>query len=390
MEFVKKLVKNNMRQYTMLIALILISLLFQYLTGGVLLVPMNLTNLVLQNAYVLIIAMGMMMCLIAGGNIDLSVGSVAAFVGAIAGTLIINNHVNVAVAIAIAITVGLLIGIWQGFWIAYLRLPGFIVTLAGTLLFRGLTLWMLNGQTLAPFPDSFVQISNGFIPDFFGKGATNITAIAAGIIISVLYIFLTIRKRKSSIKNKVNVLPFAFFIAQIVVIVAVIMIAAYCLAAYKGLPIIFILIGVLAVVYTFIISKTVPGRYLYAFGGNEKAAKLSGINTNKVLFLVYVNVAVLASVAGIAFASRLNAASPQTGNGFDMDSIAACFIGGASMYGGVGTISGAIIGALFMGVLNNGMSILGVGTDVQQIVKGMVLLFAVAFDLFSKSRSKAA
>jgi putative multiple sugar transport system permease protein len=391
METLKKLIKNNMRQYTMLIFLILIMIIFQVATSGVLLLPMNVTNLVLQNAYVFILAIGMMLLLINGGNIDLAVGSVVAFIGAITGIMIISMHWPVWVAIVISLLIGVLIGIWQGFWIAYIRIPGFIVTLAGMLIFRGMTNAILKGQTLAPFPDSFSAIGAGYIPDFIG-GANpdlNITAITLGVILAGIYIFLQIRGRAGKQKYGVEVTPWALFLVQVIVITAVILIGSYWLALYKGLPIIFLIIGILIIVYNFFTSKTVPGRYIYAMGGNEKAAKLSGINTNKVLFLCYVNMSVLAAVAGIVAASRINSASPLAGQNYEMDAISSCFIGGASMYGGAGTVVGAIIGALFMGVLNNGMSILGASTDVVLIVKGLVLLLAVAFDIFSKSRAKA-
>lgn len=390
MEALKNVFKNNIRQYAMLIALILIMAFFQIETNGILLVPMNVANLVLQNGYVFILAIGMTLCILSGGNIDLSVGSVCAFIGAITGTLIINMKIGVVPGILLAILVGALIGIWQGFWIAYVRIPAFIVTLAGMLAFRGLTIYMLKGLTLSPFPESFQKISAGFIPDFFPNHGSNlnITAILTGIVFSIIYVALEERKRSERRKFNLEVTPIPLFVIQLVLVIGVINAFAYCLAAYKGIPLIFVLIGSLILIYSFFTTSTVPGRYLYAMGGNEKAAKLSGINTNKVLFLSYVNMAVLAAIAGIAFTSRLNAASPQSGVNFELDAIAACFIGGASAYGGIGTVIGAIIGALVMGVLNNGMSILGVGSDMQMTIKGFVLLMAVAFDVISKKKSR--
>ncbi|MBV7276815.1 sugar ABC transporter permease [Clostridium sp. PL3] len=391
MEAFKKIFKNNIRQYAMIIALVLIMAFFQVATGGILLVPMNVTNLILQNGYVFILAIGMTIAILTGGNIDLSVGSLCALIGAVAGTLIITMKMNVALAILIALLLGLLIGVWQGFWIAYIRIPAFIVTLAGMLLFRGLTITMLKGLTLAPFPESFQKISSGFVPDVFGGFGTtlNFTAILVGIIISILYIVLQLKKRAKQKKNDFPLSPAPLFITQIVGIVAVINLFFYWLAAYKGIPIALLFIGILILVYSIYTTNTVPGRYLYAMGGNEKAAKLSGINTNRVLFFAYVNMGVLSAVAGMMFASRINSASPQAGLNFELDAIAACFIGGASAYGGVGTVMGAIIGALVMGVLNNGMSILGVGSDMQMSIKGIVLLAAVAFDVISKSKSKS-
>lgn len=391
MEAVKKMFKNNIRQYAMLIALVVIMVFFQVATGGILLVPMNVTNLILQNGYVFILAIGMTLTILTGGNIDLSVGSLCALIGAVAGTLIITMKMSVGLAILIALLLAAIIGIWQGFWIAYIRIPAFIVTLAGMLLFRGLTITMLKGLTLAPFPESFQNISSGFVPDIFGGFGTslNFTAVLAGIIISILYVALQLKKRAKQQKNNFPLSPLPLFITQIVGIVAVINLFFFWLAAYKGIPIALIFIGVLILVYSIFTTNTVSGRYLYAMGGNEKAAKLSGINTNKVLFFAYVNMAVLSAVAGMMFASRINSASPQAGLNFELDAIAACFIGGASAYGGVGTVMGAIIGALVMGVLNNGMSILGVGSDMQMSIKGIVLLAAVAFDVISKNKSKS-
>lgn len=390
-ESLKTIFKDNVRQYTMLIALVIIIILFQILTKGILLVPMNVTNLILQNSYVFILAIGMTLCILTGGNIDLSVGSVVAFIGALAGILIINNKMPVFPAILICLVVGLLIGLWQGFWIAYVRIPAFIVTLAGMLLFRGLTVKLLQGLTLSPFPASFQSISGGFFPDIFSGigGKLNITTLVVGLIFSAIYMLTEVRGRAEKQKYNFEDIPFPLFVVKNVLIVSVTMLFSYWLASYKGIPIMLIIIGVLIFVYTIITSKTIPGRYLYAMGGNEKSAKLSGINTNKVLFFAYVNMAVLASIAAISFTSRLNAASPQSGQNFELDAIAACFIGGASAYGGVGTVIGAIIGALVMGVLNNGMSIMGVGSDMQMAIKGLVLLLAVAFDVYNKKKSKA-
>jgi putative multiple sugar transport system permease protein len=389
MESVKFVLKNNIRQYGMLIALVVIMAFFQVTTNGILLVPMNVTNLVLQNAYVFILAIGMTLTILAGGNIDLSVGSLVAFIGAISGALIVTGKMNVGLGIVLSLLVGLLVGIWQGAWIAYMRIPAFIVTLAGMLTFRGLTIYMLQGLTLGPYPNSFQAISSGFVPDFLAVPgvALNMTAVIAGIVVCVLFVISSTRRRIVRRKNDYENQSFMFFFFRMVGVSAVIMLIAFWLAAYKGLPIIFIIIAVLVLAYSFYTTRTVPGRHVYAVGGNEKAAKLSGINTNRVLFAGYVNIGVLAAVAGIAFTSRLNAASPVAGQNFELDAIAACFIGGASAYGGVGTIIGSIIGALVMGVLNNGMSIMGAGTDIQQIVKGLVLLAAVAFDVSSKKRA---
>ncbi|MDV4151848.1 multiple monosaccharide ABC transporter permease [Clostridium sp. AL.422] len=387
-ETLKTVFKHNVRQYGMLIALVVIIILFQILTKGILLVPMNVTNLILQNSYVFILAIGMTLCIVSSANIDLSVGSVVAFIGALAGILIINHKMPVLPAILICIAVGVVIGVWQGFWIAYVRIPAFIVTLSSMLLFRGLTVKLLQGLTLSPFPKSFQAISGGFFPDIFGGTNINITTVVVGLVISAIFVYIELKNRSEKLKYNFEVLPLPLSIAKVALIVGATMLITYWLAVYKGIPIMFAIIGILVLIYTIITSKTIPGRYLYAMGGNEKSAKLSGINTNKVLFLVYVNMAVLSAIAAISFTSRLNAASPQSGLNFELDAIAACYIGGASAYGGVGTVIGAIIGALVMGVLNNGMSILGVGSDMQMAIKGLVLLIAVAFDVFSKKKER--
>jgi putative multiple sugar transport system permease protein len=382
-------IRTNMRQYAMLIALIVIMIFFQIATDGVLLVPMNVTNLILQNSYVLILAIGMTLCILTGGNIDLSVGSVAAFTAAIVGTLVINKKMDVTLALTIGLLIGAVIGSWQGFWIAYVRIPPFIATLAGMLIFRGLTNTILKGLTLSPFPRSFQKISSGYIPDIFPNLTNlNMTPIVIAAVFSLLLLYVQIRNRKRKFENSREIMPRSLFVAQLIIVILAINLFALALAAHKGLPIILVILGVLIFVYHFFTTKTVPGRYIYALGGNEKAAILSGIDTKKVLFFVYLNMSVLSAIAGIAFAARTNSAFPLMGNGFEMDAIAACFIGGASSTGGIGTVIGAIIGALVMGVLNNGMSIMGIGSDWQMTIKGFVLLMAVAFDVYSKTKSK--
>lgn len=390
MNKIKGIFQNNMKQYAMLIALVLIMAFFQIITDGILLNPQNVTNLILQNSYVIILAIGMVLCILTGGNIDLSVGSIVAFVGAITGVLIVSMKVNIFIAIMIALAVGLLIGIWQGFWIAYVRIPAFIVTLAGMLLFRGLTLIILKGQTISPFPKSFLVISSGFIPDVFGGLGTklNITTIVVGIAVSVIFVVIELRNRAMKKKYDFEVIPKLWFILKLIAVAVVVNLFAFWLASYKGMPVVLILLAFLLLAYSFFTTRTIAGRYIYAMGGNEKASKLSGINTNKVLFWVYVNMAVLSAITGIVFTARLQAATPTAGTNFELDAIAACFIGGASASGGSGTVIGALIGALVMGVLNNGMSIQGIGSDWQMAIKGFVLLMAVAFDVMSKKRGR--
>lgn len=383
--------KGNIRQYGMVIALLFIIILFQILTKGILLYPQNVANLILQNGYVIILAIGMVLCILTGGNIDLSVGSVVAFTGAIAGSLIIGMKMDVWLGVLITIIAGFAIGAWQGFWIAYVRVPPFIATLAGMLMFKGLANAILKGLTLAPFPDSYLRLTGGFTGDIFNVPglSLNITCLAAGMLVIIFYILFAVKGRINKKKYNFEVTTLSLFILQVFLISGIIMLFFYWLSRYKGMPTVLILIGVLIIAYTFVTQNTVFGRYIYAKGGNETAARLSGIDPQKVMFFVYMNMGVLATVAGIVFSARLNAASPVAGFMFELDAIGACFIGGASASGGVGTVIGAVIGALVMGVLNNGMSILGVGTEWQQVIKGMVLLAAVAFDVFSKSRSKS-
>ncbi len=381
-----QMLKNNIRSYSMVIALVLIMLLFQILTEGILLRPLNVTNLILQNSYILVLAIGMMLVIITG-HIDLSVGSVAAFVGALAGILMVQHQASMVVTVIVSLLLGALTGAWQGFWIAYVKIPAFIVTLAGMLLFRGLTMVILEGQSIAPFPKSFQNISSGFIPDLFHGTDFRMFTLVIGLLLSALLVWLEIRKRNNQKKYGFDVSPTVVFAAKLVGIVAVINIFSYVLATYEGIPNILIILAILIVVYSFVANKTIVGRHIYAIGGNEKAAQLSGVKTKRVTFWVFVNMGVLAALSGLIFAARLNAATPKAGNLFELDAIAACFIGGASAYGGIGTVSGAIIGGLVMGVMNNGMSLLGLGIDWQQAIKGLVLLAAVAFDIYNKNKA---
>ena len=380
------LFKSNIRQYGMVLALFLIMVLFQITTSGVLLKPLNITNLILQNSYILVLAIGMLLVILLG-HIDLSVGSVVAFVGAMSAVFMVNMGLPVWISIILCLIIGAIIGAWQGFWVAFLKVPAFIVTLAGMLIFRGLTMLVLNGQSIAPFPESFRKMSTGFLPGFGKTGDLDILTLIVGFIISLILIWGDLRKRKQQLSYNFEVLPMWLFILKQVFIVSVIMIFAYFLASYEGIPNILVILVVLIVAYSFFTNKTVTGRHLYALGGNEKAAKLSGIKTKWLTFWVFVNMGVLAALSGLLFAARLNAATPKAGNSFELDAIAAVFIGGASAYGGIGTIIGAVVGGLVMGVLNNGMSLIGLGVDYQQTIKGLVLLIAVGFDVYNKNKS---
>lgn len=385
LDSVKRLFRSNIRQYGMFIALALIMLFFEIITDGTLLRPLNITNLVLQNSYILILAIGMLLVIITG-HIDLSVGSVAAFVGAVSAIMMVNLNIHFSLAIILSLLIGAAVGAWHGFWIAYVRIPSFIVTLAGMLLFRGLTMLVLDGKSVAPFPDGFRAISTGFLPSF-GGGSLHLVTILIGIGLSLLLIVLDWRKRLLDQRYKLEVLPPVFLIVKLAILVAILNYFAFLLASYKGLPNIFVLLFALIVFYTFIMRRTIMGRHIYALGGNEKAARLSGIKTKKMTFWVFVNMGVMAALAGLVFAARLNAATPKAGVNFELDAIAAAFIGGASATGGVGTVIGAIVGGLVMGVMNNGMSLVGLGIDYQQGIKGLVLLLAVAFDIYNKNKS---
>jgi putative multiple sugar transport system permease protein len=386
MKTLSTLFKSNVREYGMLIALIAIMGFFQYATEGILFKPVNITNLVLQNSYIIIMALGMLLIIVSGW-IDLSVGSVAAFVGAIAAVMMVKFHVHWTVTILISLIIGGMIGAWHGYWVAYLKIPAFIVTLAGMLIFRGLTLAILQGEAVGPFPVPFQKLSSGFIPDLFHYKGLHITTILIGVIIAVILIVLDVRSRKNQQKYGFEVTPFYFFVAKNVLITAAIMGLCWLMASYKGLPNVLIVLFVLITLYSFITNQTVIGRRIYAMGGNEKAARLSGVNTPRLLFLTFVNMGVLTALAGMIVAARLNTATPKAGVGMELDVIAACFIGGASASGGIGTVIGAVVGAFLIGVMNNGMSILGIGIDWQQAIKGFVLLLAVFFDVYNKNKN---
>lgn len=378
---------GHLREYGMLAALVVIMTLFQVLTDGIVMRPANLTNIFLQNSYIIIMALGMLMVIVAG-HIDLSVGSVVGFTGALAAVMSVTFKLPTAAVIPLCLLAGLLIGAAQGYWVAYWKIPSFIVTLAGMLVFRGLTLVLLEGQSVGPFPKSFQLLSTGFIPDIFNAGNLNLTALLLGSLAAAMLLFFAVRTRTKAIRYGMEDEPFAAFLARNALVTGAILFLSWLLATYRGLPNILIVMASLTAVYTFISNKTTVGRRIYALGGNEKAARLSGINTERLTFLTFANMGMLAALAGMVFAARLNTATPKSGMGFELDVIAAVFIGGASMSGGVGKVTGAIIGALIMGVMNNGMSILGVGIDWQQVIKGLVLLAAVVFDVYNKNKRR--
>ena len=387
----KKSIGDILKKNTMIIALVLVVLFFYWSTGGKILYAQNINNLISQNAYVFVLATGMLLCILTGGNIDLSVGSVVCFVGGI-GAVMMDKGMNPWLAVAAMLIVGLLVGMFQGFWIAYIKVPPFIATLAGMYAFRGLSNVVLQGYAVSVTDTTYLKVFGGgadcYIPDFFGGANLNITCLGLGIILAALYILMTVKSRISKKAKGYPTEPFATEALKTAVISVVIVWLMYKLAQYKGIPSALIWIAIVLLAYAYITNKTATGRYLYAVGGNEKATRLSGVNTKKVYFFAYANMGLLAGLAGILTIARAASAQPTYGQGYEMDAIAACFIGGASAYGGVGSVAGMVVGAVLMGVINQGMSIMGMEANYQKVVKGVVLLVAIIFDVMSKKEKK--
>ena len=378
------------KKYTMIIALVVVGILFSITTQGRILYPQNINNLISQNGYVFVLAAGMLLCILTGGNIDLAVGSVVCFAGAV-GVVLMEGGMNMWIAVLIMLLVGLAIGLFQGFWIAKVYVPPFIATLAGMYAFRGLSNVVLQGYTVTITNQTFLKVFGGgadcYIPDFFGGDGLNLTCMACGVIIALLFAVLQIRK--VSVQKKMGIIQSATGdYIRTAIIAVVILWVAWKLASYKGIPTVLIWISIVLLIYNYITTKTAIGRYLYAVGGNEKATALSGVNTRNVFWFAYANMGFLAGLAGILNVARMTNAQPTFGQGYEMDAIAACFIGGASAYGGTGKISGVIIGALLMGLINQGMSIMGIDSNYQRVVKGLVLMLAVMFDVLSKRQKK--
>ena len=378
--------KSSLTKYVMAFATVAVIIFFTIATGGKLLYAQNVNNLISQNAYVFILATGMLMCILTGGNIDLSVGSIVCLVGAVGATLMVNQKVPIPVAIVVMLLTGLLIGVWQGFLIAYLKVPPFITTLAGMLTWRGLSNVVLQGLTIAPMPDRFLNMFNSYVPDLIGSEKINYTCIIVGILVCVGIAVMKIRTRIMKKQKGYENDPLIGDVVKTLILCAIVLFFMIKLAYYKGLPVILIWVVVIVSIYAYLTSKTTIGRHLYAVGGNEKATRLSGINTKRVYFFAYVNMAFLSAVTALVVMARLNSANPTAGTNYEMDAIGSCFIGGASAYGGIGTVGGVMIGAVLMGVLNLGMSIMGVDANWQKVVKGSVLLAAVIFDVLSKKK----
>jgi putative multiple sugar transport system permease protein len=388
MTSIRSVLGGNVRQYGIIGALFVIVVLFQVLTDGKLLLPNSVASLIQQNAYVMILAIGMVMVIVAG-HIDLSVGSVVAFVGGVVGLAMDKYELNWILAVLIGLLLGAVVGAWQGYWVAYVGIPAFIVTLAGMLIFRGLAI-VIVGVTVAGFPEGFIKISNGSLPNWLGflAGEKDVVTLVLGLLTVAAFVFSQWNARRSLIKHELRVEPVMAYTVRLVLVSSLILGFAWILAGSAGgTPIVLIIVGVLIVIYSFLMGRTIFGRHIYAMGGNLNAAILSGVDTKKVNFWIFVNMGFLAGIAAVVTTSRAGAAVAAAGQNYELDAISACFIGGAAVTGGVGRVSGVIIGALIMGVLNMGLSILSVDPAWQQVIKGLVLLAAVAFDLVNKRRS---
>ncbi|MEV5822064.1 multiple monosaccharide ABC transporter permease [Micromonospora harpali] len=385
----RTLIMRNLRQSGIFVALVVIVALFAVLTDGVSLSPGNITNIVLQYSYILVLAIGMVIVII-GGHIDLSVGSVVALTGAVSAVLVIQQGYPWWLGVLAALAVGLAVGAWHGFWVAYAGIPAFIVTLAGMLLFRGLTLRVLDNISLSPFPGEYQQIAAGFLNGLLGGQGFDAFTLLIGAVAVAGYAVGGFRTRVARIRYQQPVESFPLFIARVVLVGAVVMYFAWQLAHARGLPIVLIVLAVLVLAYGLLTRRTVFGRQVYAIGGNLPAAMLSGVKVKTVNFWVFVNMGFLSAVAGIIYSSRSNGAQPAAGNMFELDAIAAAFIGGAAVTGGVGTVVGAMVGGLIMAVMSNGMQLMGVDQSMQSVVKGLVLLVAVAFDVYNKRRAGSA
>jgi putative multiple sugar transport system permease protein len=346
----------------------------------------NLTNIISQNGYVVILATGMLLCILTGGNIDLSVGSIVILVASISGIMIVDHGMNTYLTIAVCLVAATLIGAWQAFWIAYMKIPPFVTTLAGMLMFRGLALWIMDSKGKGPYPDDFKNLFNSFIPGQLE--GVNLSFIIA-VVICVVMVAVQLWARSTKKKKGYETEQLWWLVLRLVVVGAAILFVFYRFGEYRGIQYLLLWLAAIVLIYSYYTQNTIPGRYLYAIGGNEKAARLSGVNTSRMMFFAYTNMGFLSGIAAMVCVARQDQASTQLGTSFELDAIGACFIGGASAYGGVGKVGGAVIGAIFMGVLNMGMSIMGIDMNLQRVFKGLLLLCAVVFDIMSKKRKMA-
>ncbi|MFO1122962.1 MAG: multiple monosaccharide ABC transporter permease [Hyphomicrobiales bacterium] len=386
---IMRFLKSNIRDYALLLSLLAIMVFFQITTKGILFTPLNMTNIILQNSYIVIMALGMLLVIVAG-HIDLSVGFLSGFVGAIAGVMMVTWKFDTVTSVAVCLAFGTLIGALQGYFVAFFRIPAFIVTLAGMLIFRGLMIAMLSGRNLGPFPDMFQALSNGYVPDFLSFIAPpgiNLFALAVGAVVTALILWSNWRSRQLEQSHGMAEEPIELFYARNLLIAVAFLGFCWIMARHRGLPNVLITMFALVALFMFITTRTTFGRRVYAMGGNEKATKLSGIRTERITVMIFAIMGALAALAGLVYAARLNSAQPKAGQGLELDVIAACFIGGAAVTGGVGKVTGVVIGAFIMGVMNNGMGIMGVGIDWQQVIKGAVLMLAVFLDVYYKNKS---
>ena len=383
----------NLRQSGIYVAFALIVVLFSVITNGTLLEPQNISNIIVQNSYILILAIGMILVIISG-HIDLSAGSLVAVTGALSAVLTVQMHLPWGLAVLITLVAGALIGAWQGYWVAYFGIPAFIVTLAGMLVFRALTMTVLGNQGIGPFPNALRTVANGFVDGYLGNvglgplGGADLLSLLVGLVVVAGVALTQWQARRGRISYGQAVDPFGVFLLRIVGAGVVIMAVVVQLARFRNLPWVLVLLAILVLGYSLLANRTVFGRRIYAVGGNLQAATLSGVNVKAVTFWIFVNMGALASVAGVIFAGRLNQAGPTAGVNFELDAIAAAFIGGAAVQGGVGRVVGAITGGLIMAVINNGMSLIGSPTERVMLVKGLVLLAAVAYDVWTKRRNR--
>ena len=377
------------RKHTMKIVLVLIVIFFSVMTKGQMFAASSFQALIAQNAYVFVLATGMLMCMLTGGNIDLSVGSFVCFIGAIGGLMMVRGGMSVPVAMLLMVGAGVIYGVVEGFLIAYINIPPWIATLAGYLAFRGWGTALLNGATIAPMPESFIKMFNGSVPDLFGGSGLNITCLLVGVIACVLFVVLQLKGRNDKVKKGYEAESMTSVIVRCVLVCAVILLFAYKLAQAGGIPNNLIWVAVIVLIYNFITSKTTIGRYFYTIGGNVEATRLSGIDTKKIFFLAYLNMAVLTVISAWMTMARLSAATPTAGTNYEMDAISACVVGGVSAYGGSGTVFGMVVGATLIGVINLGMSLMGIDANWQKVVKGVVLLAAVVFEIMNnKDKTK--
>lgn len=378
-----------LRKHTMKIVLVLIVIFFSVMTKGQMFAPSSFQALIAQNAYVFVLATGMLMCMLTGGNIDLSVGSFVCFIGAIGGIMMVRGGMSVPLAMLLMIGAGVIYGIVEGFLIAYLNIPPWIATLAGYLAFRGWGTALLNGATIAPMPEGFSKMFNGSVPDLFGGAGLNITCILVGVIACVLFVLLQLKGRNDKVKKGYEAERMTSVIVRCVLVSAVILLFAFKLAQAGGIPNNLVWVAVIVLIYNFITSKTTIGRYFYTIGGNVEATRLSGIDTKRIFFLAYLNMAVLTVISAWMTMARLSAATPTAGTNYEMDAISACVVGGVSAYGGSGTVFGMVVGATLIGVINLGMSLMGIDANWQKVVKGVVLLAAVVFEIMNnKDKTK--